>query len=137
MFLLDTNMVVYAVDPTDKRKHDIAKLLLAQAAQASKGAISSQVAQEFCNVMLKKFTTTIRAVDLSPLLDEILLPLWQHVPSPDFYKRSIRLCQEKQLSLYDALIVQAALDLGCTELYSEDLQTGQKFGKLTVVDPFK
>jgi hypothetical protein len=42
-----------------------------------------------------------------------------------------------QPSIYDAMIVQAAIDGGATPLYSEDLQDGQQFGDVRVVDPFK
>jgi hypothetical protein len=33
-------------------------------------------------------------------------------------------------------VVQAALDAGCEVLFTEDLQAGQRFGDLEVVDPF-
>ncbi len=39
-------------------------------------------------------------------------------------------------SLYDSLILAAALDGGCRTLYSEDLQDGQTIETLTIVDPF-
>jgi hypothetical protein len=38
--------------------------------------------------------------------------------------------------VWDALIVQAALAAGCATLFSEDLQAGQRFGNLEVVNPF-
>ena len=40
------------------------------------------------------------------------------------------------LAYHDALIVVAALDAGCTTLYSEDLQDRQRIEGLTVVNPF-
>ncbi len=39
-------------------------------------------------------------------------------------------------SWWDALIVAAAQRVGCRTLLSEDFQAGQKFGDLTVVNPF-
>jgi predicted nucleic acid-binding protein len=47
------------------------------------------------------------------------------------------LARERKLSVYDALIVAAAQDAGCRILFSEDLQHGQKFGALTVENPFR
>ena len=41
-----------------------------------------------------------------------------------------------RISFWDALVVQAALDTGCDRLYSEDLNAGQRFGSLLVVNPF-
>ena len=48
-----------------------------------------------------------------------------------------RLKLANQLSLWDAFVVAAALEAGCSILYSEDLQHGQVFdGRLEVVNPF-
>lgn len=41
-----------------------------------------------------------------------------------------------QLSIWDGLIVRAALASGCRVLYTEDLQHGRSFDGLEVVDPF-
>ena len=38
--------------------------------------------------------------------------------------------------LYDALIIAAASDAGCTRLYSEDLQNGQQMDGVTIQNPF-
>ncbi|MBK7004287.1 MAG: PIN domain-containing protein [Burkholderiales bacterium] len=43
-----------------------------------------------------------------------------------------------RFSYWDSMIVAAALDAGCTTLYSEDMQHGQRVeGQLTIVNPFK
>jgi predicted nucleic acid-binding protein len=41
-----------------------------------------------------------------------------------------------QLSIWDAMVVEAALRAQARTLYSEDLGHGQRFGSLTVVNPF-
>ena len=41
-----------------------------------------------------------------------------------------------QLSFWDALIIEAALESDCTILYSEDFQEGRSYGTLTVTNPF-
>jgi predicted nucleic acid-binding protein len=48
----------------------------------------------------------------------------------------MRLYGQGGLSWFDALIVSAAQQAGCDVLYSEDLQHGQRFGSLRVVNPF-
>ena len=46
--------------------------------------------------------------------------------------------QERHLlSWWDALIVAAAQSCGCSVLLTEDLQHGQIFGRVRVVDPFR
>ena len=41
-----------------------------------------------------------------------------------------------QLSIWDAMVIEAALRAEARTLYSEDLSHGQRFGALTVVNPF-
>jgi predicted nucleic acid-binding protein len=49
---------------------------------------------------------------------------------------AIGLCHEYGISIYDALVVASALEAGCDQLLSEDMQHGHRFGPLTVVNPF-
>jgi len=42
----------------------------------------------------------------------------------------------RAISFWDALIVRAAQESGCTVLYSEDLQHGLKIDGLRVINPF-
>lgn len=49
---------------------------------------------------------------------------------------ALKLSRDSALSFYDALIVAAAADAGCTVLLTEDLQHGRKFGGVTVQNPF-
>lgn len=41
------------------------------------------------------------------------------------------------LSYWDALVVESARALGCDELVAEDLQHGQDFNGVRVVNPFR
>jgi predicted nucleic acid-binding protein len=50
---------------------------------------------------------------------------------------AIELQQKAQLSFWDAMVVQAAIDAQCDTLYSEDLSAGQRFGSLVIVNPFE
>ena len=50
--------------------------------------------------------------------------------------RGIELLQAHSLSIWDSLMVQAALDARCDVLLSEDLQHGRRFGSLEVAKPF-
>ncbi|MFM8458615.1 MAG: PIN domain-containing protein, partial [Chthoniobacterales bacterium] len=54
----------------------------------------------------------------------------------DLVKEAITLCTAHRLSYWDAAIIAAAQSLGCRVLYSEDLNSGQKFGSLTIENPF-
>lgn len=134
LVFLDTNVLVYAYDSRNRRKQDIARSLVRKLL-GGKGVISTQVVQEFCNVALHP-QKALTADDIELVFDEVLLILLRHVPSVGFYRRALKLCQYEQLSFYDALIIQAAIDLGCKTLYSEDLQDGRVYGGVKVKNPF-
>ncbi|MFI5141140.1 MAG: PIN domain-containing protein [Bacteroidia bacterium] len=98
--------------------------------------ISSQVVQEFMNVALKQFKIKLSAIELELVMRELLKPLCAHTPNFNFYEQTLKLYSAYSIGFYDALIVQAAIDLGCSTLYSEDLQDGQQFGTVVIKNPF-
>lgn len=134
---LDTNILVYAYDYDDPGKQKTAEELLSQLFTNEQAVVSSQVVQEFLNVAFGKFKHVMPTERLFEFLEHVLGPICRHFPNLEFYKNAGALRVSNSLNFYDALIVQAAIDLGCDVLYSEDLQNGQKFGKLTVKNPFK
>lgn len=133
---LDTNILVYQFDRSAPIKQRRAEEIIKQCILEESAVISSQVVQEFMNVSLKKFETPLSAEDLGAVLDNILEPFCAHFPTFEFYKRTLKLHALNSISFYDALIIQAAIDLDCKLLYSEDLQDGRQFGPLTLKNPF-
>ncbi len=99
--------------------------------------ISFQVVQETLNVVTRKFQTPVTLDDARDLLNDVLVPLWHVMPTQALYDRALDLQARYQFSFYDALIVAAALAAGCTRLYSEDLQHGQRIEGLIIQNPFK
>lgn len=132
----DTNVLIYQFDRTAPDKQKRAIDLIEQHILEERAVISSQVVQEFMNVATKKFQQAFTFEELRLIMSGVMKPLCRHSPTFDFYERALTLYMSNSLSIYEALIVQAALDLGCKMLYSEDLQAGQSFDSLTVVNPF-
>lgn len=135
-YFLDTNILVYTFDATAPVKRDRARGLVS-AALAGAGIISFQVVQEFLNVALRKFARPLSTDQAREVLDGVLLPLCRVHPDPDLYRETLALQSRWRFSLYDALVVAAAVRAGCDTLYSEDLQHGQQIGDLTIIDPFR
>lgn len=131
---LDTNILVYSVDTRAPQKMESALELVGRSLTNGSGCISYQVVQETLNVLTGKLSMS--ADSTRRILDEILIPLWQVNPSAVLYQDAITLQGRYGFSFYDSLIVAAALEAGCTKLYSEDLQHGQQIQRLTIIDPF-
>lgn len=136
LFFLDTNIFVYSFDPLQAQKQGRAQELIHEALQSQRGLISTQVIQEFLNLGLRKFRRPLSTVEARTYLHAVLLPLCSHFPSAAFYERAIVLQAETGYSWYDALIVAAALELGCSTLFSEDLQDGRVIRGMTIRNPF-
>lgn len=136
MVFIDTNIFIYAHDESDIRKSHKARTLLLELTSTRKGCISTQVIQEFCNVALRKAVSPLKTKDVSVILRELMSPLLAHYPDEAFYTRALKTYERYSLSFYDSLIVQAAIDLNCSILYSEDLQNDAQYGEVKVVNPF-
>jgi predicted nucleic acid-binding protein len=129
----DTNVIVYAHDRRAGVKQLRAVDLLDAHARSLTLVVSTQVLIESYNALQRAAALTREAA-----LAVVETLAHAQVVSADshFVVRAIQLAQRHQLSHWDGLIVQAALDAGCAVLYTEDLQAGQRFGDLEVVNPF-
>jgi predicted nucleic acid-binding protein len=136
VWFLDTNVFVYTFDSRARAKQQRARAMVKSALATGDGCISAQVVNEFTNLALRKFQVPLTADECRAYLDTVLVPLCHVAWSPDLVRRALELHDRNHLSWYDALIVAAALTAGCGTLYSEDLQNGQRFGDLTVRNPF-
>ena len=54
----------------------------------------------------------------------------------DLVMRATLTAQGHQLSIWDAMIVEAAVEAGCDELWTEDLSAGIELRGVSVVNPF-
>jgi predicted nucleic acid-binding protein len=135
-FFLDTNVFVYSFDRSAAAKAQRAAQLIREALTGQKGVISYQVVQEFFNVALRRFSQPMQAAECEQYLSTVFRPLLAVHSSQALSAEALRLHAQKGLSWYDALIVVAALQAQCDLLYTEDLQHGQRFGRLRVVNPF-
>lgn len=133
----DTNILAYQFDKDEPTKQKKSIVLIRQNMDKGMSAISSQVVQEFINVALTKFKNAMTFEEVKIVKSSLLDRLCKHYPTLEFYDRALSLYAVNSLSHYDSLIIQAAIDLGCDILYSEDLQDGQQFGKLKIVNPFR
>ena len=132
---IDSNIFVYLLADSEPRKQDVARKLV-NTALVDGAVISFQVVQETLNVITRKLPTPVTTQDARDFLERVLVPLWRGMPTPALYHRALDIQARYRLSFYDSLIIAAALLEGCTRLYSEDLQHGQRIEGLTVQNPF-
>lgn len=129
---LDTNLLVYLYTSTELEKRDVVTNLV----QNVKPHISTQVLKELANTLRKKFK--LEWPKITAVLEEVSSNFTIHLNTPTTISAAVEVAERYQYSFYDSLIIAAALEVGGTELYSEDMQDGQIInGYLTIVNPLK
>lgn len=135
-FFLDTNIFVYSFDPNSPAKRSKAEQLVRRALSSHKGVVSFQVVQEFFNLALRNFAQPFNRHEAEQFLVTTFRPLLSIQSSCALYSAAMRIHSDAGLSWYDSVIVSAAMEGECRFLYTEDLQHGQRFENLEVVNPF-
>ena len=130
----DTNVLVYATLDQDVAKKRIAASLIMDAVASQSFVISSQVLKEYVNRLVRKS-------DRPPQLirEDVrrLSPFVAVADTPGLVLRALDLRQKYALQFFDALIVAGAECADCDTVYSEDMADGERYGNVTVVNPFK
>ncbi len=131
---LDTNVLVYAVDPSARDKTSIARWILRETAEAD-GLLTQQVIGEFLNVSRRMAHLNQRRLRRIALGFCTTFPI---VPtSRDNLFEAFDRSQRYNLQFWDALIVSVSLANAATHLLSEDMQDGANLDGLVVINPFK
>ncbi len=129
----DTNVLVYAAAASgpDERKRRRALALI----ESEDLGTSAQVLQEFYVTVVKKAARPLPAAQALEWVEQ-----WMAFPCQEIDHRLVRIAIEiserYRISYWDAAIVAAAEALGAEVLYSEDLNAGQQYGRVRVVNPF-
>ena len=131
---LDANVLVYAASNVDAEanKKNRALSLIAR----GNFGVSAQVLQEFYVTVTRKFKQPISAGNALQFLSNFaafpLVPVdWPLI------QRASELSLRYQISYWDGAIVAAAERLETNTIYSEDLNNGQVYGTVRVVNPFQ
>jgi predicted nucleic acid-binding protein len=132
---VDTNVFLYTIDeePASAAKRARAQQLLL----SERWGWSVQVAAEFfVNATSPKRQFRLASADAAALVEA-----WFAFPTnpltADVVRAALGLHQRFQISYWDAAIIAAAKEMGCHTVYSEDLNDGQTFDGVLVVNPFR
>lgn len=131
---VDSNILVYAHDSGAGERHRLAADLVRRLWQSRTGVLSTQVLQEVWVNLRRKAERPVSRDEALALLRDY--GRWEVVTNTtESVLEAIRLEDRYDLSFWDALIVQAAISAGVTILYSEDLNAGQSYDGVVVVNP--
>ena len=129
----DTNILIYADDPSLPDKQKRADDLLAGHLEHGMAAVSLQVLQEY-------YATVTGKLGVAPDFAQRRVEIFSSANVVRFEVKdvlaAIELHRLVRISFWDALIVHAARLSGAGVLYSEDFQHGSNLGGVRIVNPF-
>jgi len=129
----DTNVLVYADDMAAPAKQRRAIDLVAEHRRGGTGVVLLQVLQEY-------FVTVTRKLRVDPRIArrkvELLAEFDVAAPEASDILAAIDLHRLHGFSFWDALVLRAAKQAGCSVLFSEDVQDGSEMDGIQIVNPF-
>ncbi len=131
---IDTNILVYTLDTTDKQKHERARAVLQQIINKHHPVISTQVIKEFFVVATKK-------LNAEPIIVKNIIHNFQNMEVVNndlpLIEEAIDISVISQLSFWDSLIIAAAEKAKCEFVFSEDLNAGQNYRGVLLLNPLE
>jgi len=134
-YFLDTNILVYANDGTEADKQSAAIRLIADGIRNGQAVVSTQVLSEFWVTVTQKIQVTLDTDKAEKEVDRFKAMRIVGIEY-DTVRAAIHLQRRFQISYWDSLILSAASIAGCRRIYSEDLNAGQSYDGLSIVNPF-
>jgi len=132
---VDTNVLVYAEDLDAGEKHERSVRLVTELWRSGEGVVSIQVLQELFVTLTRKVKRPLSPARARRIVEQYLT--WTVVDNDGpLLLAAIDLSSSSRISFWDAAVVHAARVSGCARLLTEDLNHGQTYGDVTVVNPF-
>ena len=129
-----TNILVYCMDDSDKKRKARCRTLIEALAGDLYGVLSTQVLQEF-------YVTATKKLGADPLAVKDILHSFRRfetvVVTPEIIKEAIDCSLINRLSFWDSLIVVAAESARCEKIWTEDLNDGQIIRGVRIENPLK
>jgi predicted nucleic acid-binding protein len=130
---IDTNIFVYSIDQKDPNKRDKARNILKRLVEVHQPVISTQVIKEFyvvASTKLKADSFIIKSIvhnfrNLEVVNNDL-----------ELIEQAIDISTISRLSFWDSLIIAAAEKANCEFVFSEDMNPGQTYRGVMLVNPF-
>ena len=132
-FFVDTNVLLYSVDVSAPKKQQAARVWLDALWASGTGVLSWQVLHEFYANAVRKIRVPVKPA--RQLVEDFAERQPVQMTAGQI-RRGWHWIDRAQLSYWDGLIVAASEQMQCAWLLSEDFQAGQRFGTVTIVNPF-
>jgi len=131
---IDTNILVYTLDNKDKEKKKKAREVLKKIIDSYQAVISTQVIKEFYVVATKK-------LNIDPIIVKNIIHNFHNIEivnnDLEVIEQAIDISVISQLPFWDSLIIAAAERANCEYIISEDINAGQIYRGVELINPFE
>ncbi len=135
-FLIDTNILVYAYDPTDGAKRERAILTLEQLGARQTGALSTQILGEFYVAVTQKIPFPLTEAEAERSLIHYVRSWMVYDVTELAVLEAVRGVRRHRLSYWDSLIWATAKLNGVPYVLSEDFRDGALLEGVRFLNPF-
>jgi predicted nucleic acid-binding protein len=135
LYFVDANIFVYAINPADPLKQEVAVALIDRLWLQQRACTSVQAINEFYAVVTRKLRHVVSQADAWAMTEQLLE--WNPLPVDSRLVMQAHIIEARfKLSWWDCLIVAAARLQHCAVLYSEDMQHGATLDNVKILNPF-
>jgi len=131
---IDTNLIVYTLDKSNVDKQERARNIIRKIVDVHQPVISTQVIKEL-------YVVAINKMKADPIIVKNILHNFRNMEivtnDLELIEQAIDISVISQISFWDSLIIAAAEKANCEYIFSEDLNPGQTYRGVLVVNPFE
>lgn len=137
--LLDTNILVYAYDVSEKRRREIAKALVDEVWDSGGVVVTLQNLSEFFFPVTRKVQKPVPVVDAKTIVSDILRSSrWMVIDrNAGTVMKAMEIVESVRAPFWDALIAACMLEHGIDVIVTENEKDFKNIPGLTVINPFK
>ena len=133
---IDTNIIVYAYDNHFPDKQQRAREIIISAVRSGNGVLSTQVLGEFFTVVTRKIKMPLSVRNTRSIIKYMGNMRVQEIDLL-IVERALDTLEQYKISYWDSLIIAAAERAQCKRILSEDLNAGQKYHGIEIINPFQ
>jgi len=130
---IDTNLFVYTIDKKDSVKQEAARNFIKKLVDNHIPVISTQVIQEF-------YVVTTAKLKADPVIVKNIVHNFHNMElvkiDLELIEQAIDISILSKISFWDSLIIAAAEKSNCGYVVSEDLNAGQLYRGIKLINPF-
>jgi predicted nucleic acid-binding protein len=137
--LLDTNVLVYAYDVSERRRREIAKALVDEVWNAGGGVVTLQNLSEFFFAVTRKVQKPVPVVDAKTIVSDILRSSrWMVIDrNAGTVMKAMEIVESVRAPFWDALIAACMLEHGVEVIVTENEKDFKNIPGITIINPFR